>query len=593
MTFPKRELENIEYSIEQTYEGAAVYSRLRELMNQLDYSKYGLGDFVIPDKRTVAPYAELQTAGRNLRGLMRIMLFKRFERSVEAFRRSLQRLIELHKNFLRALDEGILPAGERAHRLLYESDIDDEIQLTEQFTELRELSSKYDIEAFNVPALRAGIEHDLGLLEEMLELVEPIVAERDNKLQELKAKLRSRPLRGDKVLVFSQYADTTEYIYENIKNEFAQVAEVDSTTKNRRSIMGRFAPIANRYEMKKGEEPISILVTTDVLSEGQNLQDCSYVINYDLHWNPVRLIQRIGRIDRLASEHERVWAYNFLPETGLERELGLHEKLKRRIQEIHDTIGEDAPILDKTERLNPEAMYAIYAGDVEAVEAFEEEQELFGLNEAEELIRQLQEDKPEYLELVKALPDGVRSAMDSEDAKGAFVFCQSGDFQQLYLTTRDGKIATTDLARIVDVIKCDAAEPARPTPRLHNRLVAQTRKAFDQEVEVRLAQKEYTPRLRIAQRYVLRHLRFAFEKAADPDEKERINLFDRILRQELPEAAVKELNKVRRSGLSGEPLLGRLQEIVLQYRLTRLLEEREEPEREPQATRIVCSEALV
>jgi len=212
VTFPKRELENIEYSIEQTYDGAAVYSRLRELMNHLEYSKYGLGDFVVPEKRSVAPYADLQTAGRNLRGLMRIMLFKRFESSVEAFRRSLQRLIELHKNFLKALDEGVVPAGEKAQRLLYESDIDDEIQLTEQFAQLRKLSSKYDIEDFQVPALRVGIEHDLGLLQEMLELVEPITAERDNKLRELKAKLRSRPLRGEKVLIFSQYADTTEYI---------------------------------------------------------------------------------------------------------------------------------------------------------------------------------------------------------------------------------------------------------------------------------------------------------------------------------------------------------------------------------------------
>ena len=102
------------------------------------------------------------------------------------------------------------------------------------------------------------------------------------------------------------------------------------------------------------------LVATDVLAEGLNLQDCDNVINYDLHWNPVRLIQRFGRIDRIGTEHDVDYGFNFLPETGLERNLGLRPKLRNRIQEIHDTIGEDAAILDEGEQLNESAMYAIY-----------------------------------------------------------------------------------------------------------------------------------------------------------------------------------------------------------------------------------------
>lgn len=591
--FPDRELENIEYSIEDTYEGSAVYSQLRELMGELDYCKYGLGDYVLPGKRSVAPYSELQKAGRNLRGLMRIMLFKRFESSVQAFRRSLERLVDLHDNFLRALDEGIVPAGEEAQRLLYESDIDDEIQLGEQLGELRELSSKYAVDDFNLPGLQLGIYSDLGLLREMLKLVEPIGPAQDDKLQALKARLRTEPLQGRKILMFSQYADTTEYLYHNLKDEFPQVAEVDSGTKNRRSIMGRFAPVANHYQMKKGEEPISILITTDVLSEGQNLQDGSIVINYDLHWNPVRLIQRIGRIDRLASEHETVWAYNFLPESGLERQLGLHEKLKRRIQEIHDTIGEDAPILDKTERLNPEAMYAIYTGDMEALEALEEDQELFGFNEAEELIRQLQQEKPEYLELVKNLPDGVRSGKASQGGEGTFVFCQAGGYQELYLTSADGELVATDIARAVDAIKCDPTEEAKAIPKGHNQVVVQARRRFDEQVKARLAERDYTHRLAIGQTYVLQHLRISFQKAATADDKERINLLDRIVRQPLPDPVIGELNRIRRASISGEPLLDKLQELVSRYRLTRLLDWREEAEERPEPSRIICSEALL
>ncbi len=134
-----------------------------------------------------------------------------------------------------------------------------------------------------------------------------------------------------------------------------------SGDKSKARVVGRFAPKANpEYRFAKGEAELMTVVATDVLAEGLNLQDCDNIINYDLHWNPVRLIQRFGRIDRIGSEHEVIFAYNFLPEVGIEKNLGLNETLHNRIQEIHDTIGEDSNILDETERLNPEAMYAIY-----------------------------------------------------------------------------------------------------------------------------------------------------------------------------------------------------------------------------------------
>ena len=122
------------------------------------------------------------------------------------------------------------------------------------------------------------------------------------------------------------------------------------------------------------------LIATDVLSEGMNLQDCDAIINYDLHWNPVRLIQRFGRIDRIGTEFEVIRGFNFLPEVGLERNLGLRRRLQQRIQEIHDTIGEDAAILDASERLNESAMYAIY-------EPGEATELLFDQEEAGDLVR--------------------------------------------------------------------------------------------------------------------------------------------------------------------------------------------------------------
>jgi superfamily II DNA/RNA helicase len=113
----------------------------------------------------------------------------------------------------------------------------------------------------------------------------------------------------------------------------------------------RFSPLANKSDFSGTPDEVNILVATDVMSEGLNLQDGDVVVNYDLHWNPVRLIQRFGRIDRIGTENERIWGFNFLPETELEKGLGLHEILRRRISEIHESIGEDAAILTKTSRL--------------------------------------------------------------------------------------------------------------------------------------------------------------------------------------------------------------------------------------------------
>ena len=118
-----------------------------------------------------------------------------------------------------------------------------------------------------------------------------------------------------------------------------------------------------------------MLISTDVLSEGLNLQDGDTIINYDLHWNPVRIIQRFGRIDHIGSEHDNIYGFNFLPEIALDRHLSLHEIVHNRIQEIHDTIGEDAIILDSSEQINTDAMYAIYEENMGQISLFEEEEE--------------------------------------------------------------------------------------------------------------------------------------------------------------------------------------------------------------------------
>lgn len=602
--FPRRELETVEYSIDDTYNG--LYQQLRGYMgrardnragqlditpDELTFARYGLWHYVQPEKRKRAPYIDLHRAGVNLRGLIRIMLFKRFESSVYAFRQTLSKLHRIHTDFLKALDEGFVPAGVEAQRLLYESD---EWEETELIDALREVSGRYALADFNADLLRQHIQQDQRLLKQMLELVEPIKPPQDAKLQTLMGWLKKPGLAKGKRLIFTQYADTARYLFENLnpKGKRDDIDVVYSGDKSRERLVGRFAPIANPwYRPQSGESELNTVIATDVLSEGLNLQDCDKVINYDLHWSPVRLIQRFGRIDRIGSTHDRVYAYNFLPETALDRELGLRDTLNARIKEIHETIGEDAAVLDPSERLNEEAMYAIYEKDNRRLSLMEEEtEEPFDLNEAEQLMRQLRQETPEVFARIANLRDGLRAARAADQPR-LFAFFRAGRYQQLSLLDAEGNTLTRDLGEVLRAIRCAPEEPAQPLPPGYNATLMAAKKRFDEEVRLRRSQQRHSASLTQAQRYVLRELRVLYESLQDEDERNDLLTLEESFRQSLSASVQKEVNRLRRVGINGVALRDELRRIYFRYNLRDVAQRPESEENE--YPRIVCSSGLV
>ncbi len=601
--FPKRELETITYSIEDTYQG--LYQRLRGYLgkarktlsekppvNELTFARYGLWHYVDKGKQKKEPYASLHRAGANLRGLIRVLLFKRFESSVFAFRETIKRLIKIHERFLKALEDGIVPAGEDAQAILYESD---NLGETDFLDALREVAKRYNAADFNLELLHKHIRHDLKLLNDILILVEPITADKDAKLQTLKSILDKKPLKGGKRLIFTEYADTARYLSENI-NPGGKRPDIDvifSGDKSKARAVERFAPKANpEYKFHEGEAELFTLIATDVLAEGLNLQDCDKIINYDLHWNPVRLIQRFGRIDRIGSEHTSIFGFNFLPETGIEKNLGLRERLHHRIQEIHDTIGEDSAILDRTEQLNAEAMYAIYEKKPDQMSLFEEgEEKLLDLNEAEEILRQLRKENPGEYNRIASLRDGIRSAKPS-DNKGLYVFCQAGRYQQLFLLDEKGELVSRDIPKILGTIKCDPKLKPAPLPQDYNEAVMHIKRQFIEEVKHRQAEKEHTLSLTHGQRYVLRELRVMFGLKDDGDTKSQINILEKAFRGPIAGAINRELNLLRKNGVTGDALMTSLARIYHQHNLKDLSDRIRLHLEEQPIPKIVCSEGL-
>jgi len=338
---------------------------------------------------------------------------------------------------------------------------------------------------------------------------------------------------------------------------------------------------------------IDTLIATDILSEGLNLQDCDNVINYDLHWNPVRLIQRFGRIDRIGSEHDTIYAYNFLPERALEKTLGLQERLSQRIQEIHDTIGEDAAILAPGERLNEEALYAIYArGDVSRYEEDEVDQ-FVDMNEALEIIRQLREDNPDLYHHITALRDGIRCGYANARA-GAVVFCRAGRYRQLYLVDEHGDVLTRDVSHILNLMKCAPDTPAAPLPTGHNATVMQVKRAFDRENASRQSEQQHTLALTKAQRYVIAELRILYAES-DDNLRQQIAVLDAVFQQPITRPAIRTaLNRIRRERLAGRALLETLTQLYHVHGLeTRLRQERDHGEENEALSYIICSEGFV
>jgi Helicase conserved C-terminal domain len=603
--FPRRELDTIDYNVEAAYQG--LYQQIRAVLGRagrvaagttsqgsLTYARYGLWHFVKPKKRRSEPYASLEQAGPNIRGLMRVLLFKRLESSVFAFRETVRRLIVAHDRFLAALRNGIIAAGEDAQTILHEADELEEDALIEA---LKRVSGRYSADDFEVDRLKVAIEHDLQLLREVMALIEPITPLRDAKLQTLLSRLETAQFKDGKTLIFTQYADTARYLYDNLNPDGLRtdIDVIYSGDKSKARIVGRFAPRANpEYRFGVGETELMTVVATDVLAEGLNLQDCNKVVNYDLHWNPVRLIQRFGRIDRIGSDHDVIFAFNFLPELGIERNLHLRERLAIRIQEIHDTIGEDAAVLDRSERLNEEAMYAIYekkGGQLGLFEDEEEEVELVDLAEAEEMLRLLRRETPDEFHRIAALKDGIRSSRLAGQ-KGTFVFCEAGRFQQLFQVNPDGEVVTRDVPVVLTMIKAGPEVPSELIPVSHAEVVGEVKRRFAQEVRQRNAELQHTLGLSQAQRFVLRELRLLHGAAEDDEVKAQIGVLEPAFRGSLTNAIQRELNVVRRSGLAGSSLLQALARIYHQHNMASWTQEDRARVKDTPPI-IVCSEALV
>ncbi|MDI9348062.1 MAG: helicase-related protein [Methylacidiphilales bacterium] len=293
---------------------------------------------------------------RGIYGIFRTMFLKRMESSAFAISKSIDKYEKKLKMFHNGIKNNIIEGIEDDENYKEalrddEDEILEEIEDTLSEKQLKVLAT-IDVNQFNIPALLADIEKEYELIR-IIRLQLQFFNNNDAKLNELKKLLTristDKPEGNNKVLVFSYFADTVQYLETELSKSFLKPDQAAFITSANRSKANHYAslfsPNSKKYQFKADQQELQFLFTTDVLAEGHNLQDCGVIINYDLHWNPVRMIQRNGRINRLGSPFNEVFIYNMSPQTKLEYYLQLVKRLEGKISMINNTIGNDQSVL--------------------------------------------------------------------------------------------------------------------------------------------------------------------------------------------------------------------------------------------------------
>ncbi len=304
--------------------------------------------------RAYAPLEPDATASAGRVALVRVLLLKRLDSSVAAFLATLRRQIRVHRAVVNALRDGFVPVAPPAET--------DPLQIELDRLVLRPLPAAADGRR-----LAAAVAADLERLETLRRDVAPLLGPRDPKLAALRSLLAR--IGAARAAIFTEYRDTARYLWRALGDAArARAALVDGSGAriasgrcSRAAVIERFAPRANAAPEPPPAERVDLLVATDVLSEGLNLQDAGHVISYELPWNPIRIAQRVGRIDRLGSPHDVVHAHHFLPDPALERLLRLADRVHRKIRGIRATVGDDgalqAPLRAGGTRATPPARH--------------------------------------------------------------------------------------------------------------------------------------------------------------------------------------------------------------------------------------------
>ena len=611
--FPTRIPKTVKYSIDESDpddQYAKLYSpSMVDAVNELHLPRYGLGNYVADNPETPPTVVEerqiddLSRAGKRLMGFCRTNLFKRLESSGEAFLQSVERHVLRNYVFLHAIRNGLpLPLGTQdaemldsrftdedaneARGALFDPEDDDQ----EEEREVHENVGSWTAAHFEARAaeiyaeyegrynrrfkwlrsdlfrtdLESELKADSAALLDLLQTYGKWDPAHDAKLDALHT-LLTEAFPNQKVLVFSQFADTVLYLEAQLEQRGVQaLAGVTGNSADPTQLAWRFSPDSNQRPGKgKPERELRILVATDVLSEGQNLQDCHVVVNYDLPWAIIRLIQRAGRVDRIGQKAEEILCHSFLPAEGVERIIDLRKRVRERLKKNAEVVGADETFFeDEDDDQTIINLYHERAGILDG----DPDGEVDLASHAYQIWKNAISADPRLEKAVADLPPVVFSSRHhvpiAQRPEGVLVFMRTADGNDvLAYVDRDGQSITESQLEILSSAECSPDTPAKPHHESHHQLVVEgVRHVVREEKRVggqlgRPSGARFRTYTRLKQ-YAEAIKGQLFD--VDPLHK----AIDDIYRYPLRQSAVDTLNRQLRSGVDD----GQLAEIVMALR---------------------------
>lgn len=429
-----------------------AFNETIQLLHNFKYSRYIPVLYYVGNKG-ISEFERQQQ--RNVGGFMKSILVKRLESSFHAFRKSVGRFIESYEKFIEMYKQGTVYISKKVN--IYDLLDNDDIERLEKLVN-EDKVQKYESKDFRKDFL-LDLQHDLELLIQVKKIWKSI--KEDPKLDQFVKDLKSnKNLKKNKLVVFTESKETGDYIYERLIDEFPNDVIFYSSKGGRHTdkkliskhnisrdlIKENFDP-----NQKEQSDDLRILITTDVLAEGINLHRSNILINYDLPWNPTRVLQRVGRVNRLGTKHSDIFIYNFFPTSHSDEHLGLELNITNKIQMFHDILGEDAKYLSDGEEIGSQELFdtlnnkKAYTGEEE-----EGDSELKYL----EMMRKIRDKDPDLFERLKTLPKKARSGFETNKIESSqlVTFFRLGKLKKFYQNTgsQSKEVTFFDAAKLLE-----------------------------------------------------------------------------------------------------------------------------------------------
>ncbi len=605
-----------------------------ETINGLNLPRYGLGNYVdMPRGVTPTPaedkaLQDLSRAGKRLMGFTRTNLFKRLESSGEVFIQSIQRHILRNYIVLHAIEQGKpIPIGTQGAELLdarvYDEDADamdfaGELFGDEENGEERRLAettplrteSDFKQRAAEIYAeyttlyatrfkwlrpilfnknLAKHLRGDAQALLDVLRKSGEWDPAKDAKLCTLQDLLTATH-PDEKVIVFTQFADTVRYVAGQLKARgVTKIAGVTGDSEDPTALAWRFSPVSNnKRDRVTPLEELRVLIATDVLSEGQNLQDCHIVVNYDLPWAIIRLIQRAGRVDRIGQIHEKILAHSFLPADGVNRIIRLRERVRQRLQENAEVVGTDEAFFEDDR--NNQVVVDLYNEKAGILDA-DTDTEVDLASYAYQIWKNAITADPNLQKTIPNLPPVVFSARRHQPSastpEGVLLYLKTAEGNDaLAWVDKDGKSVTESQFAILKAAECAPDTPALPRAENHHELVQKGVELIAEEEKTIGGQLGRPSGARF--RTYERLKRYAESvKGTLFETQDLLRAIDDIYRYPLRPTATDTLNRQLRAGISDEALADLVIALRNEDRLCIIQEEDQ-----TQEPRIICSLGL-